>query len=192
MINEKSAMTVWWCKRMYSLTSWALWRKTTSSCRRTVCWQELHTISNHCGWNASWRAWSRCRTPAAETLQCFLRRLLVGLVANIGRGKTGPIEEQAIPSLKLSSSFAVCLFCALSACFMHVFSLLELLTAAVHAVHVSRQCGCHEGLIPKVGTPCGGDPDGHGLATADRQRTIKAIITIDDLFKEPRCVVSES
>ena len=46
-------MTVWWCKRsrMYSLTSWALWRKTTSSCRRTVCWQELHTRSNHCGWN---------------------------------------------------------------------------------------------------------------------------------------------
>ena len=67
--------------------------------------------------------------------------------------KTGPIEEQAIPGLKLSSLFAVRLFCALSACFMHVFSLLELLTEAVHAVHVSRQCGCHEGLKPKVGTP---------------------------------------
>ena len=116
MINGKSALTVWWCKRMYSLTSWALWRNTTSSCRRTVCWQDLHTRSNHCGWNASWRAWSRCRTPAAETLQCFLQRLLVGLVANIGRGKTGPIEEQAYPVW----NFYLRLLCACSVHFQPV------------------------------------------------------------------------
>ena len=48
--------------------------------------------------------------------------------------KTGPIEEQAILSLQLSSSFAVRWFCALSACFMHVFSLLELLTVAVQSM----------------------------------------------------------
>ena len=91
-----------------------------------------------------------------ETLQCFRRRLLVDLSPTLVVEKTGLIEEQAIPGLKVSSSFAVRLICALSACFMHVFSLLELLTEAVHAVHVSRQCGCHEGLKPKdrkVGTP---------------------------------------
>ena len=59
--------------------------------------------------------------------------------------KTGSIEEQAIFSLKLSSSFAVLLFCALSACLMHVFSLLEVLTVAVQSMF-SRQCGCDEGF----------------------------------------------
>ena len=43
MIDEKSAMTVWWFKETYSLTSSALWRKRTSLWRRIVCWQELHT-----------------------------------------------------------------------------------------------------------------------------------------------------
>ena len=106
----------------------------------------------------SWRAWSRCRTPAAETLQCFRRIKAACWTCRqhlSWKRRVREREEQAIPSLKLSSSFAVRLFCALSACFMHVFSLLELLTEAVHAVHVSwaRQCGCHEGLKPKVGTP---------------------------------------
>ena len=83
----------------------------------------------------------------------FAEGCLLDLSPTLVVEKTGPIEEQAIPGLKLSSLFAVRLFCALSACFMHVFSLLELLTEAVHAVHVSRQCGCHEGLKPKVSTP---------------------------------------
>ena len=99
---------------------------------------------------SSW-AWSRCRTPAADC-DTTAEGCLLDLSPTLVVEKTGPIE-QAIPSLKLSSSFAVRLFCALSACFMHVFSLLELLTEAVHAVHVSRQCGCHEGLKPKVGAP---------------------------------------
>ena len=159
MINEKSAMTVRWWKRMYSLTSWALWRKTTSSCRRTVCWQELHTRSNHCGWNdlltglvtLSNSRWGN------TILQCFCRRLLVGLVANIGRGKDGSDRRTGHPQFE-TFIFVCCalVLCTSSACFMHVFSLLELLTEAVHAVHVSRQCGCHEGLnvayLTKVGT----------------------------------------
>ena len=86
--------------------------------------------------------------PLRKHYNVFAEGCLLDLSPTLVVEKTGPIEEQAIPSLKLSSSFAVRLFCALSACFMHVFSLLELLTEAVHAVHVSRQCGCHEGLKP--------------------------------------------
>ena len=149
-------MTVWWCKRsrMYSLKSWALWRKTTSSCRRTVCWQELHTRSNHSGWNDLLTGLvTLSNSPLRKHYNVCAEGCLLDLSAQ-GKGKKrpGPIEEQAIPSLKLSYSFAVRLFCALSACFMHVFSLLELLTEAVHAfaVHVSRQCGCHEGLKPQA------------------------------------------
>ena len=94
--------------------------------------------------------------PLRKHYNVFAQGCLLNLSPTLVVEKTGPIlEEQAIPCLKLSSSYAVRLFCALSACFMHVFSLLELLTEAVHAVHVSRQCGCHayEGLKPKVGTP---------------------------------------
>ena len=70
----------------------------------------------------SQRAWSRCRTPAAETLQCFffVEGCWLGMSPTLVVEKTGPREEQAILSLKLSLSFAVRLFCALSACFMHV------------------------------------------------------------------------
>ena len=77
-----------------------------------------------------------CRTPAAEaaeTLQCS-EGCWLSLSPTLVVEKTGLIEEQAILSLKLSSSFAVCLFCAFSACFMHVFSLLELLTVAVQSM----------------------------------------------------------
>ena len=142
MINEKSAMTVWWCKRMYSLTSWALWRKTISSCRRTVCWQGLHTRSNlvlrlkrpidvlgHV-----------VELPLRKRYNVFAEGCWLGLSPTLVVEKTGPKEEQAILSLKISSLFAVRLFCALSAQnrFMHVFSLLELLTVAVQSMFLDN------------------------------------------------------
>ena len=88
---------------------------------------------------------------------------------------TGPIEEQAVLSLKLSSSFAVRLFCAFSACFMHVFSLLELLTVAVQSMFLDSVA------VTRFGTEgwyaYGGDPNGHGITSADRQRTIRRSYT---------------
>ena len=92
MINEKSAMTVWWCKRMYSLTGVLRFveknnvlLKKNSLLAGTSCKIKLGTAVE----TTSWRAWSRCQTPAAETLQRFRPRLLVWLVANIGGGKDG-------------------------------------------------------------------------------------------------------
>ena len=71
--------------------------------------------------------------PLRKHYNVFAEGCLLDLSPTLVVEKTGPIEEQAIrPSVKLSSSFDVRLVCALSACFMHVFSLLELLTEAVH------------------------------------------------------------
>ena len=67
-------------------------------------------------------------------------------------------------SLKLS------IFSRFWSCFPHGF------------VYVSWQCGCHVSLELKVGTRWWSN--GHGIATTDRQRTIKAII--DPLFKRKK------
>ena len=138
----------------------------------------------------SWRAWSRCRTPVAET-KCFRRRLLVVLSPTLVVEKTGPIEEQAIPVW----NFHLCLLCACSVHFQPVSCMfsrfwscwqkLSMQSMSLDSVGVTRVWN-----LRLVRPNSGGDPDGHGLATADRQRMIKAII--DPLFKETRCIVSES
>ena len=70
----------------------------------------------------SWRAWSHCRTPAAETLQCFRRRLLVGLVANIGRGKDGSDRRTGHPQFEtfifICCALVLCTFSLFHACFL--------------------------------------------------------------------------
>ena len=59
---------------------------------------------------------SRCRTPVAET-QCFRRRLLVGLVANIGRGKDGSDRRKGHPRFETFISVCCALFlCTFSLC----------------------------------------------------------------------------
>ena len=103
------------------------------------------------------RAWSRCRTPAAETLQCFRRRLLVGLVANIGRGKDGSDRRTGYPPqcetfVFVWCALGLCTFSLFHACFL-AFGAADRSCPYGHAVHVSRQCGCHEGLKPRVDTP---------------------------------------
>ena len=137
----------------------------------------------------SGRASSRYRTPGAETRQCFADGCWFGLAANICRVKDGSDRRTSHPQFETFIFFHLCLlrlslFCALSwsACFMHVFSLLELLTVAVQYMFLDRVG------VTRVWYACGGDPNGHGIASADWQRrTIKAII--EPLFKETRCMI---
>ena len=80
-----------------------------------------------------WPAWSRCRAPAAKTLQCFRRRLLVGLVANIGRGKDGSDRRTGHPQFE--TFIFVC--CALVLC---TFSLFHACFLAFGAADISCPC----------------------------------------------------
>ena len=108
------------------------------------------------------------------------------LVADIGRGKDG--SDRRTGSLQFATFIFVC--CALVLCTFSLFHACFLTYGAAGGncpVHASRQCGVTRfetkagtlTVVIRAVTASG--------ASADQQRTIKAIIY--PLFKETRCTV---